>query len=143
MAYKGDGREWELLVEDGYGAFMKGQYTRAEHLYRTALAIAERGKSIVSSTYARLYFLMGELYVEKREYAVAESCYGRAVTTYEDVCNYIDASICCRRLSEVCSAQGKASETAQFSKKANKLLVSKRSELEKLFHQAHDVNFDR
>lgn len=135
---------WEIFAEDGFTAYMNGQYSRAESLYKAALGMAEHGKEALSHGFAKLLTLMGDLYSDQKQYGLAESCFRRAVSIYQrDLpASDVDVSICLRRMSEMCRAQGKSAESLLLGECAYESMRERRNSLEDLLLKK-GVAFDR
>lgn len=115
---------WRNLLSDAERSSKAGEITRAEDLYRQALALAEKGGGLNDQELVTSLIHLADFYFTHRSYDRSEPLYRRALSIYERIFgteNFISA-ICMRSLGEVLDAQGKAAEAADIRKRSREIL---------------------
>lgn len=118
-----NGLNWEKLIEEGYSQYLGGHFFDAELIYKAALAVAVRARNTVHGGLGRIFFLLAELYFERKDYGQSESFYSRALFVYQNLKGFeVDCCVVLKKLSEVFRIQGKAEQAFEMADRSEELL---------------------
>ncbi len=128
---------WETMIDEGYSAYLQGHLYEAEMFYTAALALAYESKVIIDMSVGKIFFLLGELYLEQEQYIKAEDYYRSALTLYEQLpeTSMLECCITLKRMSESLRAQGKSHEAAELGRMSENLLRPLRKSLDRLYQR--------
>jgi len=126
---------WDANIQDGYRAYLRGCHQEAEQRYRTVLSLALQAQNPLHPSVAYALSLLGDLYVEQRQYAAAKELHRLAFRVFLNISGVepCDATSVLKSVSAMITQQDRSRASLKAAQRATDPLSSALAWFENLF----------